>query len=383
MGNPAPNLMLTAMPYDPAESPGFQEALMELFRSRAYTNRGRRVLQFESDLLAYFGNVELNLVTVTNATMGLELALKALAMKGRVIVSPFTFVGTVNAIVNAGLEPVFADIDSQTLCLSPESTQRVLDKHKQGIAAVLPVHVYGIPCDTAYFESLRAKGKKIVYDSAHAFAVKRNGVSLGAHGDAEVYSFHATKVMHSIEGGAVMSRDAELINRVRLLSNFGIANEFEIKLEGTNAKMSEFHALVGIYVLREVQNLVRARLGVVQYYRAAIAEFHDIQIVNTPADVQGNGQYFPILFSDEASCEAAYHAMRSRNIHARRYFYPLVNQTQAFRRFAFQKTPVAASVSKRILCLPIHSYLQTAQLDEVVAVLAESRKARGKTRTKY
>ncbi len=373
MGIPAPNPFLTAMPYDPAESPEFCRALIELFHSRAYTNRGRNVLQFESDLLAYFGNVELNLVTVANATLGLELALKAMGLKGKVVVSPFTFVATVNAIVNAGLEPVFADIDPDTLCLSPETTERLLTPD---VAAVLPVHVYGTPCDTAYFEGLRAKGKKVIYDSAHAFAVKRNGVSLGAHGDAEVFSFHATKVMHSVEGGAVTSRDAELINRVRLLSNFGIANEFEIKLEGTNAKMSELHALVGIYCLKEIQNLVEARKRVAAYYNNALAEHSDLRIVRPPDDVQGNGQYFPIIFPTAELCEATYNAMRSRNINARRYFYPLVTQTQAFRRFAFQKTPVAESVSTRILCLPIHSYLEPRHQDEVLRVLIETMKVR-------
>jgi len=360
--------LTTTVPYDPSENSEFMGELAALFRSRYYTNRGPLVRQFETDLLSYLGNVELNLTTVANATLGLELTLKALGLRGKVLVSPFTFVATVNAIVNAGLEPVFVDINEKTWCLDPEAVERAVNDK---VCGVLPVHVYGQPCDLNYFEALREKGIKVVYDSAHAFGVRRNGLPLVAHGDAEVFSFHSTKVMHSGEGGAVASRDAELVARVRLLSNFGIANEFEVKTIGTNAKMSEFHALVGIYCLRALETLIQTRLDLQARYRERLGPLGIFEFPELPDGLRGNGQYFPLLARNDSECEKLYRELRSDGIFVRRYFYPLVNQLEAYKAYAFQKTPVAQSISKRVLCLPLHSYLTAEQQDIVVERIAE------------
>ena len=205
-----------------------------------------------------WGIPKARVISFCNATVGLEIVLRAMGLRGKVIVTPMTFVSTLHSIVNAGLEPVFADIDPETFCLSPEAVERALSPE---VCAVVPVHLYGHVCDVDYFEKLRGRGIRIVYDSAHAFGVKYRGENSGLFGDAEVFSFHATKILNACEGGAVVTRDDVLADRIRLMTNFGILNETEVECVGTNGKLSEVHALFGLSSLSHIGKAIEHRLA--------------------------------------------------------------------------------------------------------------------------
>ena len=252
--------LYTALPYFP-DSAVLVRQFQELLDSKWLTNRGLLVQRFEAEDARYLGNSKARVISCCNATVGLEIVLRAMGLRGKVIVTPMTFVSTLHSIVNAGLEPVFADIDPETFCLSPEAVERALSPE---VCAVVPVHLYGHVCDIDYFEKLRGRGIRVVYDSAHAFGVKYRGENVGLFGDAEVFSFHATKILNACEGGAVVTRDDALADRIRLMTNFGILNETEVECVGTNGKLSEVHALFGLSSAFPHREGHRAPVGVVQ-----------------------------------------------------------------------------------------------------------------------
>ena len=278
--------------------------------------------RFHDALAAFLGVPTTNLSLFSNGTLTLELAFAALGVtSGEVITTPFTFVATAHAIVRAGAQPVFADIDPETLCLSPEAAERAITPRTR---AIVPVHVYGNPCDIAGFQRLSDKhGIKIIYDAAHAFGIP----SLATAGDASMFSFHPTKLFHSAEGGLLVFRDSAIQGRLFELRNFAIHSETECTAVGTNAKMNEFQALMGLLCLEKMPELLARRREIHDAYAAA---FEDTPVRLLPHSL--NRAYVPVLFPDFATRERVYTGLREHcNVFARRYFY----RFPALRRLPF------------------------------------------------
>ncbi|MGZ3688469.1 MAG: DegT/DnrJ/EryC1/StrS family aminotransferase [Bdellovibrionota bacterium] len=354
--------LYTALPVipDPAE---LLNSIKQLLNTKIMTNRGPMVQRFELGIADYVGDRRLEAVTCANGTLALELVLRGFKLKGKVLVPPFTFVATVNAIVNVGLEPVFVDIDPETLCLSPKAVDEALTHE---VCAVVPVHVYGNPCDIFYFESLRKKGVRVIYDSAHAFGVKWNGMRMGRWGDAEVFSFHATKILSACEGGAVVTANRELASAIKNLSNFGILNETEVDCVGTNAKLSEVHALFGLHSLAHLDEVIEHRVSLMNAYRELLADVKELRPLKVAPETELNGQYFPVMAHSLEFRDALYERLKAFQVISRRYFYPPLHKLKPFRDLPHGPLPVAEDVANRVLCLPLHGAMQIRHVEYVV-----------------
>lgn len=352
-----------------------QEALLSEIRtvldSRILTNRGPKVLELEKKVGEFLGDPGLSMVSCANATVAAELVLRAFGVRGKVIVTPYTFVATVHAIVNAGLEPVFADIDSDTLCLSPEAVEKAITPD---VVAVCPVHVYGNVCDLSYFEGLRKRGIRVLYDSAHAFGVRVGSQPVGSFGDAETFSLHATKILNACEGGLIVTRDRDLARRLALMTNFGFTGETKIELIGTNAKLSEIHAVFGLHSLKYLPDAIQVRRRLIQYYRESLSDMDGIRFLKPQPEVEGNAQYCPIFLNSETNRDKIYDALKARDIFARKYFHPLVNHFSPYIERYPAHTPVAEEAARTVLCLPLHTLMRQKDVDTVVAAIREIQK---------
>ncbi|MBP5788037.1 MAG: DegT/DnrJ/EryC1/StrS family aminotransferase [Kiritimatiellae bacterium] len=323
----------------------FQKGCAEIWANQWLTNNGPLAQRFHSALASRLGVPETNLALFANGTLALELAFAALGIDdGEVITTPFTFVATAHAIVRAGAKPVFADIDHDTLCLSPEAAERAITPRTR---AIVPVHVYGNPCDVAGFQRLADKyGVKIIYDAAHAFGIP----SLVNAGDVSMFSFHPTKLFHSAEGGLLVFKNPALQEKLFELRNFAIHSETECTAVGTNAKMNELQALMGLLCLEKLDDLLAHRRLVHDTYATAFADCPYIQLL--PHSL--NRAYVPVLFKDFATRERVYSGLREKyNVFARRYFYPLLTD---FPPYAYAKNtcPVAQGFASRVLTLPTY-----------------------------
>ena len=354
--------------------PPFEELLPlleEIWRSRTLTNDGPYHERFEAALGEYLG-VE-HLALVSNATLGLLLALQQARVSGQVITTPFSFVGTSHAIRLAGLEPVFVDIDPVSLNLDPARIEAALTP---ATTAIMPVHCFGRSCDVAGIDDVAQRhGLRVIYDAAHAFGVRDNGGSILRHGDMSVLSFHATKVFNTFEGGAVICRDAQAKRDIDRLRNFGIVDEVTVTQVGLNAKMNEFSAALGVVQLRYVDQYIARRREIAAHYRELLEAIPGVDCLEPPSEVQPNYYSFPVLV-DPASGEtrdALYASLREQGIYARRYFYPLISDLPMYRGHpsaAKENLPVAQSVADRILCLPMFPALTTAQQRHIVDIIS-------------
>jgi dTDP-4-amino-4,6-dideoxygalactose transaminase len=337
----------------------FRKGFAEIWANQWLTNNGPLARRFHTALSARLGVPETNLALFSNGTLALELAFAALDINdGEVITTPFTFVATAHAIVRAGAKPVFADIDPETLCLSPESAERAITPRTR---AIVPVHVYGNACDVAGFQRLADQyGVKIVYDAAHAFGIP----SLATAGDVSMFSFHPTKLFHSAEGGLLVFKDPALQKKLFELRNFGIHSEIECTAVGTNAKMNELQALMGLLCLEKLEDLLAHRRRVHDTYAAAFSDCPHIRLLSHSL----NRAYVPVLFKDFSTRERVYSELRKTcNIFARRYFYPLLPD---FPPYAYAKNTclVAQDIASRVLTLPTYHELSL----EDVFIIAEN-----------
>lgn len=335
--------ILVTRPYLPPLDE-FKRGCEEIWRNRWLTNNGPMLKRFHAELAAYLGVPETNLALFNNGTLALEMGFKALGLEGgEVITTPFTFVATSHALVRIGAKPVFADIDPETLCLSPAAAEKLITPRTK---AIVPVHVYGNRCDVGGFERLREKyGVKIVYDAAHAF-----GTDFHRHGDMSMFSFHPTKLFHSCEGGLLVFRDPSLQQKLFDLRNFAIHSELECVDVGTNAKMNELQALTGLCCLKKIDELLDWRRRVHDAYAAAFSGCDAV----TYLDKSANRAYCPVLFRDFETRERVYAGLKEGyNVFARRYFYPLLTD---FAPYAYGKgtCPVAEEVARRVLTLPTY-----------------------------
>ncbi|MBR3307236.1 MAG: DegT/DnrJ/EryC1/StrS family aminotransferase [Lachnospiraceae bacterium] len=357
--------------------PGLDEYVNEIrdmWDSHWLTNMGPKHKQFQTELCRYMGveNVDL----FTNGHMAIELTLQAMNLQGEVITTPFTFASTTHAIVRNGLEPVFCDIDPETFTMETNMLEKlVTDK----TCAILPVHVYGNICNVEEIERIARKYElKVIYDACHAFGEKYRGESVGSFGDASCFSFHATKVFNSIEGGAVCFKDKRIGDILYDLKNFGIHGPEEVSAVGANAKMNEFCAAMGICNLRHIEANIEKRRIVDGRYRSRLEGVEGLQLNAIQAEVQSNYAYFPIIIEEDrfgASREEVFDALKKEGICSRKYFYPLTNTFSAFHgKYNVMETPVALHISKRVLTLPMYADLDMETVDTICKIILKHKR---------
>jgi len=325
--------------------------------------------QFERALCDYL-SVE-HICLFNNATTALIVALKALNLTGQVITTPFSFVATTSAILWAGLEPVFVDIDPDTCNLDP---QKIEDAITDRTAAILPVHCYGFPCDVERIEAVAQKhGLRVLYDAAHAFGVDCHCGSLLSHGDASVISFHATKVLNTFEGGAIICSSRELKQEIDKYKNFGFVGETAVELIGINGKMNEFSAALGLLQLNYVRDDIEKRKEIDGVYRAAIESIDGLLALPIPSPISHNYSYFPLYVKSgyKLTRDQLYNKLRANGVFARRYFFPLITDFEAYKshRRSSYPLPQASRVAQEILCLPIYPELDSAEQSLILELL--------------
>jgi dTDP-4-amino-4,6-dideoxygalactose transaminase len=357
--------------------PGMQEymdEIEELWESHWLTNMGTKHLKFQEDLKKYLMVDQVELMT--NGHMALELTLQALNLQGEVITTPFTFASTTHAIVRNGLTPVFCDIDPVTYTMDPNKLEDLITDRT---SAIMPVHVYGNLCDVDEIERIARKYElRVIYDAAHAFGETYRGKGVGSFGNASCFSFHATKVFNSIEGGAVCFHDESLGKALYELKNFGIHGPEEVCAVGANAKMNEFCAAMGICNLRHVEDEISRRQAVVQRYRMHLEGIEGLQLNQAQPEVKSNYAYFPVIFEERifgASRSEVFERLEKNGIGARKYFYPLTNTFSCFhQRYDVNETPVALHVSKRVLTLPLYADLCLQDVDRICEIIKDCKR---------
>lgn len=359
----------------------FNKYLKQIWDSKWITNNGRFHQQLEKELAEYLGVPYISLFT--NGTLPLITALQALRITGEVITTPYSFVATTHALWWNGIKPVFVDIDPSTGCMAPEKIEAAITPRT---TALMPVHVYGKPCDVDAIQEIADKyGLKVIYDAAHAFGVKVDSrqsntlsksegdyVSVLNAGDLSTLSFHATKVYNTVEGGALVMHDAKMKQRIDYLKNFGFANETTVVGPGINSKMDEIRSAYGLVNLKQVDKAIEARYQVAVRYREALKDVKGITYFSDMPGVIHNYSYFPIFVDAEKygmSRDELYFKMRERNVWGRRYFYPLISEFSTYRGLdsaSPENLPNAHKMADTVICLPMHHLLSDNDLQRVI-----------------
>lgn len=340
-----------------------------IYERQWLSNNGPLVQELTRRLEEYLG-VE-NLLLVSNGTLALQIAYRALGISGgavhaEAITTPFTFVATASSLKWEGVDPVFVDINAETWCLDPALIESAITPHTR---AIVPVHVFGNAYDVEAIDELgRQHNLKVVYDASHAFGVTYRGESLLKHGDAATLSFHATKLFHTIEGGAIVFKHKEDLERAKKLINFGITGPESIEELGINAKMNEFQAAMGLCVLDEIKANIKARAAVTRHYGEHLPA--SLQRQKLHAGASANHAYMPVVFESEAQTLAVLHRLNESGIIARRYFYPSLDQVDLGCSTG-QAMSVSRDIASRILCLPIYADLKAADLFRITDIVKE------------
>lgn len=347
--------------------------LEAVWAARWLTNAGEQHEELGRAIRAYLDVPEISLFN--NGTIALLAAVRALGMRGEVITTPFTFPATPHAISWSGATPVFCDIDPVTMTLDPARVESLITSKTTGILAV---HVYGIPCDVVALQRLADRyGLKVVYDAAHAFGTRINGVGIGNFGDASMFSFHATKLFHTAEGGALTANNAATRESFDHLKNFGILNQEEVDVVGINGKMNELQAALGLAVLDEVAGEVKKRQAVIARYREQLGGLPGLALMPEPPGVESSCQYFMVRIDRLAfgcSRDAVFDKLKLYNVLARKYFYPLCTDYACYRELPSSAPgllPVAAEVVGQVLCLPLYGTLALADVDRICHMIRE------------
>ena len=349
----------------------FNEMLKQIWNSKWITNNGQFHQQLEKALAEYLGVPYISLFT--NGTLPLITALQALHITGEVITTPYSFVATTHALWWNGIKPVFVDIDPSNCGLDPEKIEAAITPRT---TAIMPVHCYGKPCDMERIQAIADKyGLKVIYDAAHAFGVKVNGNSVLNQGDMSTLSFHATKVYNTLEGGALVVKDAATKQRIDYLKNFGFAGETEVVAPGINSKMDEVRAAYGLLNLKQVDAAIEARHQVAIRYREALRNVKGIRFFDDMPGVRHNYSYFPIFVDAEQygmTRDELYFRMKENNVLGRRYFYPLISTFSTYRGLESarpENLPVATRIANEVICLPMHHALSEADVDRVIGLI--------------
>jgi dTDP-4-amino-4,6-dideoxygalactose transaminase len=331
------------------------------------TNAGPYHQEFEQALAHHLG---IKYVSVfSNGTLALLTALQALRIAGEVITTPYSFVATSHVLIWNRIRPIFVDIDPDTFNLDPEKIEQAITPET---TAILPVHVYGTPCDVDRIAQVAAqRNLRVIYDAAHAFGVKYRNQSIVTFGDLSVLSFHATKVFNTFEGGAIISHTAEMKLRIDRLKNFGFVDEVTVTEPGINAKMNEFQAALGLLQLKHVGDAIGRRRIVHDRYRRALGNCKGITLAKPSPAIEANYAYFPILVGRDypLSRDALYARLRDHGIIARRYFYPLISEFPMYRHLARANLPVAYHIASEVLCLPIYPTLRAEDVDRICSLI--------------
>lgn len=352
----------------------FIPLLEEIWSNKILTNGGPFHQKLERALCDYLGVDHIALFS--NGTLALVTALQALRVGGEVITTPFSFVATAHSLLWNGIKPVFVDIDPITLNLDPRRIEAAITPQT---TAIMPVHVYGTPCDVDAIQRIADNyNLKIIYDAAHAFGVQVDGRSVLRWGDLSVLSFHATKVYNTFEGGAIVCPDARTKLRIDQLKNFGFVDETIVVAPGINGKMSEVCAAMGLLQLGHIGPALDRRAAIDATYRNELADIPGIQCVEFPGASANNHAYFPILVGPEFPLDrdGLYHALRSHDIYTRRYFYPLISEFPMYRGLPSahrENLPVAHEVARHVLCLPIYPGLESVDQKRVIDVIRGAR----------
>lgn len=352
----------------------FTESLKEIWESKWITNNGQFHQKLEAALAEYLKVPYVSLFT--NGTLPLLTALQALRITGEVITTPYSFVATTHALWWNGIKPVFVDIDPSTGNIDPQKIEAAITPRT---TAILPVHVYGKPCDTEAIQAIADKyGLKVIYDAAHAFGVEVNGESLLNAGDMSTLSFHATKVFNTIEGGAMVMHDEKTKQRIDYLKNFGFANEVEVVGPGINSKMDEIRSAYGLLNLKQVDAAIAARQKVAVAYRKALRNVDGISFWDDMPGVRHNYSYFPIFVDAEKygmTRDELYMKMKDQGVWSRRYFYPLISEFSTYRGLESshpENLPNAHMMADTVICLPMHHALTKEEIDKIIMVISKS-----------
>lgn len=357
--------------------PSYKEYCNEirsLWDSRWLTNMGEKHNKLKKELESYLGVEHIDLTT--NGHMALELTLLAFGLKGEVITTPFTFASTTHAIVRAGLKPVFCDIDPESFTIDVKKIESLITNDT---CAIMPVHVYGNICNIEEIEKIASNyGLKVIYDAAHTFGVRYKGKGIATYGDVSCFSFHATKVFHTIEGGAICFRDEDFGRRFFEIKDFGIHDEETISYIGPNAKFNEFCAAMGLCNLRHIEEEIIKRKYVVEKYRSNLNNIKGLQINKIQLDVEPNYAYFPVVFDKIAfgsDRDEVKSKLNENGINARKYFYPLTNDFDCYKSiYKSSKTPIALDISKKVLTLPLYADLTLEDVDRICEVILSCKK---------
>lgn len=351
----------------------FNALLKEIWNSKWITNNGSFHKQLEKELAEYLKVPYISLFT--NGTLPLITALQAMRITGEVITTPYSFVATTHSLWWNGIRPVFVDIDPATGNIDPDKIEAAITPKT---TAIMPVHVYGKPCDTKRIQNIADKyGLKVIYDAAHAFGVEVNGESILNAGDMSTLSFHATKVYNTIEGGALVMHDEKTKRRIDYLKNFGFAGETEVVAPGINSKMDEIRAAYGLLNLRLVDACIEARHQAAIRYREALRNVEGITFMDDMPGVKHNYSYFPIFVDAEKygmTRDELYFKMKDKNVLGRRYFYPLISEFTTYRGLPSanpDNLPNALKMANSVICLPMHHELSEEHINRIVDLIVK------------
>ena len=345
--------------------------LADIWQRKILTNNGYYHQELEKALCKYLKVPYISIFT--NGTLPLLIALEALEISGEVITTPYSFVATTHALWRSGIKPIFVDVEEGTGNLDPRKIEAAITPRT---TAIMPVHVYGTPCDTEVIQRIADKhALKVIYDAAHTFGVEKDGKSVLAAGDISTLSFHATKVFNTAEGGALVCKDAKVKEKVDRLKNFGFINETTVVMPGTNGKMDEIRAAFGLLNLKYVTRGIEERKRVASLYRRELKEVSGIRMMDEPYNVKPNFSYFPILVDKSIygqSRDALYEKLKSFDIYGRRYFYPLTSTFPPYKDLKSASTenlPVATKLADSVICLPIYEGLETSDVQKICEAL--------------
>jgi len=346
--------------------------LEQIWRSKVLTNNGPFHQQFEKELAEYLGVKYISLFT--NGTLALVTALQAMKITGEVITTPFSFVATTHSLWWNNIKPVFVDIEPNYLNIDTSKIEAAITPQT---TAIMPVHVYGNPCDVDALQKIAdTYGLRLIYDAAHAFGVKLNGNSVMNFGDMSILSFHATKVFNTIEGGAIVCQDEKTKKRIDYLKNFGFAGETTVIEPGINAKMNELQAAYGLLQLKYVDEYIAKRKAIAEAYREELAGIPGLRFLEDMKGVRHGYPYFPILIDAKTyglSRDEVYEALKKENIFGRRYFYPLISQFPTYRGLPSAKPsnlPVAEAMAEQVICLPIYPDLGFNAIEKIITIIS-------------
>ncbi len=369
MPTSSPPIPVTRPSLPPLEE--FTKLLADIWERKWLTNNGYYHRQLEAALAQYLGVKHVSLFC--NGMMALQVGLQALKVNGEIITTPYSFPATTHAIHWNHCTPVFCDIDPNTCNIAPDKIERLITAKT---TCILPVHVYGNPCDVKALKRIAdSYGLQLFYDAAHAFAVKHNGESILNCGDLSMLSFHATKIFNTVEGGALITNDPEMKQRIDQLKNFGFTNETTVVAPGANGKMNEIQAAYGCLQLRYIDDVIARNRQLAQRYAQALAGTTGIRLLTPQPEVDYNYSYFPIFIDEHeygTTRDEMYFKLKENGINARRYFYPLISQFPSYCDYDSAnpaQLPVATRIAQEVICLPIFAELSEHDQDKVIAVV--------------